>query len=249
MFKSNEELDNQLIEMFQESQMSFSKWAQAFRDHLSVVVKPHSSRGGGGGSAWKKEISALHYAGRGRGWVTTNNEEATILIEAKLDDLASSHQKEVQEYRTLTEAAGFYWLRFKSVVGSSHNPQIKFELRLEGSGHVHGDYFSVAIPWETAKDFPYMGGTPTSLGLDVLPDILKTKEPTHQAEILDDGSSEMVNLFGSSEEEIIEEDIELNVEEDEEDEDIEPTEAQLMEEDPEWEQFLADNDLLLEEED
>ncbi len=243
MFKSNEELDNKLIAMFKESDLSFSKWAQAFRDHLSVVVKPHSQRGSGAGSAWKKEIQT-HYAGRGKGWVTTNNEEATILIEAKLDDLASSHPAEVQEYRTLTEAAGFYWLRFKSVTGNPSAPQIKFELRLEGSGHVHGDYFSVAIPQETAKDFPYMGGTPASLNLDTLPDILKTKEPTHQAQVLDDGSSEMVNLFGSSEEEIIEEDVELNVEEDEE---LEPTEEQLMQEDPEWEQFLADNDLLLEE--
>lgn len=247
MFKSNEELDKKIIAMFRESEMSFSKWAQAFRDHLSVVVKPHSQRGSGAGSAWKKEIST-HYAGRGKGWVTTDDKEAVSLIEAKLDDLASSHKKEVQEYRTMTEATGFYWLRFKSVVGSANNPQVKFELRLEGCGHVHGDYFSVAIPWEIAKEFPYMGGTPASLNLDTLPDILKTKEPTHQAQVLDDGSSEMVNLFGSSEE-IIEEDIELNVEEDEEDEELEPTEEKLMKEAPEWEQFLAENDLLLEEED
>lgn len=172
-----------------------------------------------------RKEAAEFWSGRGRGWmwVDGDNEEVMVEIRGLLDRIRAGYESEVKYFEEVILEQERVPIRFRAVVGGN----VKFEIRVGSMSEVAPPDHVFQIPLKAAKDLDFIGGTP--LRVWDKSGLLDVKEPEYEAQVLEDGTSEMVSIFDRevSAEEILSEVSE--VEDDESNDNIEDFEAFLKE--------------------
>lgn len=172
----------------------------------------------------RKEAAGF-WSGRGRGWMWVDGDNEGVMVEVRglLDRLRSGYGEEVKYFEEVILEQERVPIRFRTISGD----RVKFEIRIGNMSEVAPPDHVFEIPLVEAKKLDFIGGTP--LRVWEKSGLLDVKEPEYEAEVLEDGTSEMVSIFDR---EVSVEEIKAlseELEEEEDTDDIEDFDAFLKE--------------------
>lgn len=177
VINNNENLVNSIMDAYSNAlsetgDSSYTRFMNAVKQVANTHLKPNvsTSRASSGGSSnWKDEIKS-EFSGRGRQWFY-------VPIEAVSDHLDNfdSNGSNTSNYRNDIQNAGKAWVRFVSVSGSEPQPQLRVEVRINGSREDHPNHrINIVMPDDI--DRLEDGKTPYALGLEA-----NSKKPEKQS--------------------------------------------------------------------
>ena len=141
---------------------SYTRFMNAIKKVGDFQLKPSvsSSRSNASaGTGWKNEIKQ-EFTGRGRQWFYVSLEDVNPVL-----DKFDSDGCDTSAYRADINKLGKAWVRFASVTGSEPSPQIKVEVRINGSKIDHPAN-RVNMPYDNNIERLEDGKTPFSLGIE-----------------------------------------------------------------------------------
>ena len=140
---------------------SYTRFMNAVKQLASKHINANVSRASLSSEStnWKASIKE-EFTGRGRQWFYVSLEDIAPVL-----DKFDNDGFDTSSYRKDIDNAGKAWVRFAGVSGSESNPQLKVEVRIEGSKIDHPQN-RVNMPYSQDIDRLEDGKTPYSLGLE-----------------------------------------------------------------------------------
>jgi hypothetical protein len=140
---------------------SFTRFMNAVKAVASDELKGSISRASvsASGTSWRSDIKS-EFTGRGRQWFYVSIEDIDPVL-----DKFDNDGFDTSSYRNDINNAGKAWVRFAGVSGSESNPQLKVEVRINGSKIDHPQN-RVNMPYSEDIDRLEDGKTPYALGLE-----------------------------------------------------------------------------------
>ena len=114
-------------------------------------------------SGWRSELKE-RFSGRGAKWVKIDN----TLIEPSLKALEEDEDIDCSNYRALTQAAGYSWIRFAGPRIDLNQKSAAFEIRTSGSKIDHPNQLFYVKVENLDSIIQRLNGTPHSLKLEVI---------------------------------------------------------------------------------
>jgi hypothetical protein len=131
-------------------------------------------------SGWRSELKE-RFSGRGLKWVKIDN----TLIEPSLKALEEDEDIDCSNYRALTQAAGYSWIRFAGPRIDLNQKSAAFEIRTSGSKIDHPNQLFYANVENLDSVIQHLNGTPHSLKLEVVADVKAAAEVEDAQDITD----------------------------------------------------------------
>lgn len=141
---------------------SYTRFMNAVKQVANNHIKPNvsTSRASSAGSnSWKDDIKS-EFTGRGRQWFYVSLDDINPIL-----DSFDKDGFDTASYRNDINNAGKAWVRFANVAGTENAPQLKVEVRIEGSKIDHPQN-RVNMPYKNDIDRLEDGKTPFALGLE-----------------------------------------------------------------------------------
>jgi hypothetical protein len=141
---------------------SYTRFMNAVKHVANSHVKPNvsTSRASSSGSnSWKDDIKS-EFTGRGRQWFYVSLDDINPIL-----DKFDSDGFDTSSYRNDINNAGKAWVRFANVSGTESSPQLKVEVRIDGSKIDHPRN-RVNMPYKSDIERLEDGKTPFALGLE-----------------------------------------------------------------------------------
>lgn len=195
VINNNENLVNSIIDSYKSAlaetgDASYTRFMNAVKQVANTHLKPNvsTSRASSGGTiSWKNDIKQ-EFTGRGRQWFYVSLEDINPVL-----DKFDADGFDTTAYRADIANLGKAWVRFASVSGTEISPQIKVEVRINGSKIDHPTN-RVNMPYTNNIERLEDGKTPFSLGLESNDNkVTKTSNKTEVTEADDSLTADSVS--------------------------------------------------------
>jgi hypothetical protein len=187
VINNNENLVNSIIESYSSAlaetgDSSYTRFMNAVKQVANTHLKPNvsTSRASSGGTInWKNDIKQ-EFTGRGRQWFYVSLDDINPVL-----DKFDADGFDTTAYRADIGNLGKAWVRFASVTGTELSPQIKVEVRINGSKIDHPAN-RVNMPYTNNIERLEDGKTPFSLGLESSDSkVIKASSETEVSDVAD----------------------------------------------------------------